>query len=70
MNKPKIDRMDQVALIVGVCGFVSMLIGVACISVAIALIVAGVGLMGWSYMMARAVALTKRRPSQSPDQNH
>jgi hypothetical protein len=62
--------MDQMALIVGTLGFVFMVVGVACISVAMALIVAGVGMMGWSYLMARAIALAKRGPNaqrKSPD---
>jgi hypothetical protein len=67
---PAIERMDQLALIVGVCGFVSMVVGVACISGAMALIVAGIGMMGWSFLMARAIALAKRGQNpqrKSPD---
>lgn len=60
-----IQRLDQLALVAGIAGFVSVVAGVACISGPAALIVAGLGLIGWSYLTARAVSLARRAADSS-----
>ena len=55
-------RLDILAFVVGVVGFALMVAGIAFIYWPAALIVGGAGLLVWSFLAARAVALatTKR----------
>jgi uncharacterized membrane protein len=55
-----VQRLDRWALATGICGFTCLVAGVAMLSAPAALIVAGMGLMGWSYLMARAVFMANR----------
>ena len=52
----KINTPDGIAMSVGLLGFVLLTAGIALVSVAAALIVAGVLLMAWSAMFSRAIA--------------
>ncbi|WP_206413863.1 hypothetical protein [Lysobacter enzymogenes] len=47
-------RKDVLSLGAGAIGFGCLVAGVALIHPAAGLIVAGVGLLGWSYLLARA----------------
>jgi hypothetical protein len=49
-------RLDRLAFASGVAGFGLLVAGVACIYWPAAFIVAGCGLLGWSYLTARAVS--------------
>ena len=61
-----IKRLDQWALTAGITGFTSVVAGVAWINGPAALIVAGLGLIGWSYLTARAVSVARQATGQSP----
>lgn len=62
MHRP-LSRLDRLAFGVGVLGFGLLIAGIGFIYWPAALIVAGSGLLGWSYLTARAVA---RSRSQVP----
>jgi hypothetical protein len=55
--------LDRVAFIVGVLGFALLIAGIGFIYWPAALIVAGSGLLGWSYLTARAVARSRSQAS-------
>ncbi len=52
----KIQTPDGVAMSVGLVGFVSLVAGIAMVSVPAAFVVAGLILMCWSAIFARAIA--------------
>lgn len=52
----KIQTPDGVAMSVGLVGFVSLVVGIAMVSVPAAFVVAGLILMCWSAIFARAIA--------------
>lgn len=56
-----LDRLDRLALIIGIAGFAVLIVGIGCISWPAAGIVAGSGMLGWSYLTARAVARARQR---------
>jgi len=48
--------LDWATLVAGILGLVSITIGAALIYLPAGFIVAGTGLLGWSYLVARAMA--------------
>jgi uncharacterized membrane protein HdeD (DUF308 family) len=58
-----LTRLDRLAFAVGLLGYALLIAGIGFIYWPAALIVAGSGLLGWSYLTARAVA---RSRSQVP----
>ncbi|KDD09932.1 hypothetical protein [Bordetella bronchiseptica] len=57
------NKLEIVATVVGLLGFVALVVGVAMLSQAAALIVGGVILIGWSWRAEHAAAVR-----QSPGQ--
>lgn len=57
------NKLEIVATVVGLLGFVALVVGVAMLSQAAALIVGGVILIGWSWRAERA-ATVRQSPGQ------
>jgi uncharacterized membrane protein YhhN len=52
----KMQTPNGIAMSVGILGFASLVTGIALVSVPAALMIAGILLMAWSAMFARAIA--------------
>jgi flagellar biosynthesis protein FliP len=66
--KPELNpgsRLDLLAFVVGVIGFGLLVAGIGFIYWPAALIVAGLALLAWSFMAARAVATINARKTQA-----
>lgn len=57
-------NLNTVAFTAGCAGYVSFVAGVACFDWRAGLVVAGVLLMGWSALVARALARAAAAPAQ------
>ena len=64
MKHPSNTSLDQIAFGVGLLGFATLIAGIAFIYWPAALIVAGLGMLFWSYITASAVA--RGRSIQAP----
>ena len=58
------EYLDLIAFMVGLIGFTLFVAGIGFVYWPAALIVAGAGLLGWSFMAARAVAARNARKTQ------
>jgi hypothetical protein len=58
------EHLDLIAFMVGLTGFTLFVTGIGFVYWPAALIVAGAGLLGWSFMVARAVAARNTRKTQ------
>jgi uncharacterized membrane protein len=66
LHLDKLDQLDRLALMIGIAGFAVLIVGIGWISGPAACIVAGLLMLGWSYLTARAV-VRARRQAQRPD---